>query len=81
MHVIPETIILFIFIASFRIDPDLKSLVYCTSVREGGEIEWEFIYQLYKTATVQAEKSRLLSAMACTKKVWIINRYMVDYHV
>ncbi|XP_060551724.1 aminopeptidase N-like isoform X2 [Ruditapes philippinarum] len=58
------------------IEPELKSTIYCTALREGGEKEWEFLFQKYMTATVQAEKSRLLSTLSCTRKTWILNKLL-----
>lgn len=57
-----------------RVNPGLKSTVYCSGVASGGEEEWNFVYKRYQTATVAAEKSRLLSALSCTKEKWILNR-------
>lgn len=57
-----------------RVNPGLKSTVYCMGVASGGEEEWNFVYKRYKTATVAAEKSRLLSALSCTNEKWILNR-------
>ncbi|CAC5411232.1 ANPEP [Mytilus coruscus] len=59
-----------------RIDPSLKSTVYCSGVASGDEDEWNFVYDKYKTATVAAEKARLLSALSCTKQTWILNRFI-----
>ncbi|KAK3602015.1 hypothetical protein CHS0354_027018 [Potamilus streckersoni] len=61
---------------SNHIDPDLKSTIYCTAVREGGADKWDFALDQYKKSHVAAEKSRLLSAMACTREVWILSKYL-----
>ncbi|KAK3599710.1 hypothetical protein CHS0354_037183 [Potamilus streckersoni] len=58
------------------IDPGLKSTVYCTAIEDGGQDEWEFAYNKYKTANLAAEQSRLLSAMSCSKHTWILSRYL-----
>ncbi|XP_042889263.1 aminopeptidase N-like [Penaeus japonicus] len=58
------------------ISPNLKSTVYCTGVAEGGEEEWNFAWQQYLGSNVATEKSKLLSAMGCTKEVWILSRYL-----
>ncbi|XP_052787465.1 aminopeptidase N-like isoform X1 [Mya arenaria] len=58
------------------IDPGLKSTVYCTAIAEGGIEEWEFALNQYRTANVAAEKSRLLSALSCSKETWILSRYL-----
>ena len=57
-----------------RIDQDLKSTVYCTGISDGGEEEWDFLYQQYKSSNVAAEKSRVLTALACTKEVFLLSR-------
>ncbi|XP_062585470.1 uncharacterized protein LOC134247152 isoform X2 [Saccostrea cucullata] len=59
-----------------KIDPDIKTIVYCTGIREGGQKEWEFAYSQYKTTTVASEKLLLLSALACSSKTWILNHYL-----
>lgn len=61
------------------IDPNLKSTVYCTALRTGGEEEWQFAFDLYKSATVAAEKSRLLSALSCTSEPWLLYRYFITF--
>jgi hypothetical protein len=58
----------------FRINPNIKSTVYCTGVAEGGIEEWSFIYNHYKKATVVSEKSLLEAALSCTKETWILNK-------
>lgn len=58
------------------ISPNLKSTVYCTGVAEGGEEEWNFAWEQYINSNVATEKSKLLSAMGCTKEVWILSRYL-----
>lgn len=58
------------------IDPGIKSTVYCTAVAEGGIDEWNFVLHRYKTENVAAEKSRLQSALACSKQTWILSTYL-----
>lgn len=58
------------------IPPNLKSVVYCTAVRIGGQSVWEFIWQRYLNTNVGSEKDLLLEALACTKEVWLLYRYL-----
>ncbi|ESP00388.1 hypothetical protein LOTGIDRAFT_238559 [Lottia gigantea] len=58
------------------IDPGLKTQVYCTAVQYGGIAEWNFAFNQYKTSNVAAEQSRLLRALACTREMWLLNRYL-----
>lgn len=56
------------------ISANLKSTVYCYAIAEGGEEEWNFAWHRYLESNVASEKNRLLSAMGCTKHVWILSR-------
>nr|XP_053651337.1 aminopeptidase N-like isoform X1 [Cherax quadricarinatus] len=58
------------------ISPNLKSTVYCHAISVGGEKEWNFAWNKYLKSNVGSEKIRLLSAMGCTKQVWILSRYL-----
>uniref|UniRef100_A0A8D3BW13 Aminopeptidase n=1 Tax=Scophthalmus maximus TaxID=52904 RepID=A0A8D3BW13_SCOMX len=58
------------------IHPNLKSTVYCSAIAFGGAEEWDFAWTMFKNATLASEASRLRSAMACTKKPWLLNRYL-----
>ncbi|CAG2063537.1 unnamed protein product, partial [Timema podura] len=52
------------------------SVTYCTSLRHGGETEWEYLWQKYLTSTVSTEQVLLLSALGCTTQETLINRYL-----
>ncbi|XP_053387121.1 aminopeptidase N-like [Mercenaria mercenaria] len=58
------------------IDPGIKPTVYCVGVAEGGIDEWEFALNQYRTSNLAAEKSRLLTALSCSKKTWILSGYL-----
>lgn len=58
------------------ISPNLKSIVYCTALKVGGQDEWEFAWQRYINSNVGSEKEILLSAMGCSKETWILSRYL-----
>ncbi|XP_059227561.1 aminopeptidase N [Mustela nigripes] len=56
--------------------PNLRSIVYCNAVAQGGEEEWNFVWEQFRTATVVNEADKLRAALACTNQVWILNRYL-----
>ncbi|XP_060526874.1 aminopeptidase N-like isoform X2 [Cylas formicarius] len=56
--------------------PNLRPIAYCTAIREGSEIEWDFAYQKYLEATSPTEKNVLLDALGCTKQKWLLSRYV-----
>ncbi|XP_027211487.2 aminopeptidase N [Penaeus vannamei] len=58
------------------ISPNLKSTVYCYAIGEGGEAEWDFAWQQYLKSNVGSEKEKLLSALGCTKEMWLLSRYL-----
>ncbi|XP_077291790.1 aminopeptidase N-like [Arctopsyche grandis] len=60
-----------------EIPTDLRSQVYCTGVSQGGETEWEFIWQRYLKANIASEKETLLRSLACVKETWLLKRYLL----
>ncbi|XP_018306529.1 aminopeptidase N isoform X2 [Mycetomoellerius zeteki] len=58
------------------ISPNLRRVVYCTAIRVGGQSEWEFAWQRYLGTNVGSEKDLLLQALACTREIWLLNRYL-----
>lgn len=57
-----------------RIHPNLRSVVYCSAMASGDEDEWEFGWSQFKNATVASEASKLMSALACTRKTQLLER-------
>lgn len=58
----------------FRINPNLKSTVYCSAIAAGGEAEWDFLWSMYENATIASEARKIMHALACTKQPWLLNR-------
>ncbi|XP_034944912.1 aminopeptidase Ey isoform X2 [Chelonus insularis] len=58
------------------ISPNLKSVVYCTAIRTGGQAEWDFAWERYQKTNVGSEKDLLLYALGCTREPWILSRYL-----
>lgn len=56
----------------FRISPNLKSIVYCTALREGSYQEWYFAYKRYMETTSASEKEIILDSLGCTTKPWLL---------
>ncbi|XP_006817287.1 aminopeptidase N-like [Saccoglossus kowalevskii] len=57
-----------------KIEENMRSTVYCTSIRYGGDAEWAFAYKRQMNDT--EERSRLQSALACSRQPWTLNMYM-----
>ncbi|XP_063230245.1 aminopeptidase N-like isoform X2 [Bacillus rossius redtenbacheri] len=59
---------------------DLRSIVYCTAVKYGSEMEWNFVWERYLNANVPSEKNTLLSTLGCTRETWILRRFLQLAH-
>ncbi|XP_008561571.1 PREDICTED: aminopeptidase N [Galeopterus variegatus] len=58
------------------IHPNLRSTVYCNAISLGGEEEWDFAWDQFQKATLVNEADKLRVALACSREVWILNRYL-----
>ncbi|CAJ1057506.1 alanyl (membrane) aminopeptidase a [Xyrichtys novacula] len=58
------------------IHPNLRSKIYCHAMAAGGKEEWEFAWNKFQTTSDTSEKDQLRKALACTKKIWLLNRYL-----
>lgn len=58
------------------VPPDLKSSIYHFGIVTGGEKEWDFVYDQFKSTDVVSDKLILLQAMAGSQEPWIIERYL-----
>ncbi|XP_050507042.1 aminopeptidase N-like [Diabrotica virgifera virgifera] len=58
------------------IPKDLRSAVYCTVLKHGGEAEWDFLWNKYQNSNVATEKSTILTNLGCTEEIWMLARYL-----
>ncbi|XP_034541819.1 alanyl (membrane) aminopeptidase a [Notolabrus celidotus] len=58
------------------IHPNLRSAIYCQAVAAGGKDEWEFAWDKFQSSSKTSEKDQLRKALACTKKIWLLTRYL-----
>ncbi|XP_042352680.1 alanyl (membrane) aminopeptidase a [Plectropomus leopardus] len=58
------------------IHPNLRSVIYCQAVAAGGKKEWEFAWGKLQSSSDTSEKVQLRRALSCTKKIWLLNRYL-----
>lgn len=57
-----------------RIPPNLKSTIYCVTLREGGVQEWNFAFKQFQDTQSASEKEIILSALGCTQKPWLLTK-------
>jgi len=58
------------------IPPDLRSVVYCSGLSNGGEEDWNFLWDQYKKTDVASEQVLILAALGCTSNTSLLNRYL-----
>ena len=65
---------------SSSLSADLRYLISCTAVANGGESEWDSAYRKYIETKLGSEKIDYLQAMACATNPVIINKYWDFYN-
>lgn len=58
------------------ISSNLREIVYCTAIKYGGDMYWEFAWQRYQKSTEASEKDILLGSLGCSREPWILIRFM-----
>ncbi|CAH1789477.1 unnamed protein product [Owenia fusiformis] len=58
------------------IHPNVKAIVYCNAIRNGGIAEWDFVYSRFRVENLASERSRLLASLSCSNEPWILSRYL-----
>ncbi|EDV93346.1 membrane alanyl aminopeptidase [Drosophila grimshawi] len=53
---------------------NIRSVVYCVSLREGGQTEFEALYQKFKGETVATEETLLQNSFGCVREQALIER-------
>ena len=56
--------------------PDLKDIIFKAGIREGGRVEWEYLWKKYLSSQNPTEQAAILSALAYTKQPWLIQLYL-----
>jgi hypothetical protein len=63
-----------------QIPATLRSTVYCTIIREGSHIEFNFLWERLKQENVASETLNLLNGLACTQDpsliIWFLNQHL-----
>lgn len=54
---------------------NIRSVVYCTAMREGDAQDFDKLYYKYKTETVATEETLILTSLGCVKDSKLVSRY------
>lgn len=60
-----------------NIDPNLKSVVYVTGVKYGGDEEWDYVWHWFQQTQTPSEKSKLLQALSATNDGLKLSRFLL----
>lgn len=55
---------------------NIRSPVYCTAIREGGQTEWNVLWDKFVVENVAAEQVLILSSLGCSKDATVIKGYL-----
>ncbi|XP_077297072.1 aminopeptidase N-like [Arctopsyche grandis] len=58
-------------------DPDVKDSVYCSGFRDATEDLWKFFWNKYINSTSDSEKDTILTYLACSEDVTILQDYLM----
>lgn len=65
-----------------QIPANLRSIVYCTVVREGSQKEFDFLWNRLEKETVANEILNLLKGLSCTEDpsliLWFLNQHLIN---
>ncbi|CAB3360791.1 Hypothetical predicted protein [Cloeon dipterum] len=56
---------------------NLKSVIYCTAIKHGGQREWDFLWERYQKSNVGSERDLMLTSLGCSREIWLLNRYLL----
>ena len=66
----------FIFFAC-RIPPDFAAVIYAVGIQQGGEKEWDKLWEESQITRVASESELMMNALAYTQKPWLLWRYKI----
>ena len=54
----------------------LRSIVYCSAIKHGGKLEWQFLFEQYKSEMNLNSKNDFRFGLACSHELWQISTYL-----
>ena len=58
------------------IPTSVRDTVLCSAIGNGNETTWDFLWERYANSNNGNEKVSIMNALACSKEVWILERYL-----
>lgn len=57
-----------------RLPPDMSQLIYSVGIREGGAMEWDYMWNKTRTTDVTTESEMMMDSLAQSQKPWLLWR-------
>ena len=57
-----------------HVSANLQELVYSVGIKTGGEDEWQWCYNQYKTTNIPSDRGQLLKALGDSKDIFTLQR-------
>lgn len=64
-----------ISIAANPVPVNIRSVVYCTAMREGNDADFDFLFKKYQAETVATEETLILNSLGCVKNQNLVKKY------
>ena len=58
-----------------RIPPDYAVVIYAVGIQQGGEREWNYLWERAQNTRVASEAEIMMNALAYTQEPWLLWRY------
>ena len=55
---------------------DARALTYCYAIRHGKSQDWDWLWQRYLKSNVASARVTILSALGCSRDLWVLRRYL-----
>jgi len=62
--------------ADTPIPTSLATTVLCSGIGNGDVTHWDFLWERYMNSNNANEKVNIMSALSCSKEIWILERYL-----
>lgn len=60
------------------VEADLREVVYGTAIRNGGDAEWDFLWEMYLKETIDSERNKMIYALGASVSEKSITRYLEE---
>merc|ERR1711935_655775 len=58
------------------IPTSVRGTVLCAGIANGNQTHWDFIWERFLASNNANEKNNILSALACTEEIWLLEKYL-----